>query len=557
MAQSQDEYNAQVNVAKAKVFTAQEALGSAQAAYNAALATGVSLDLEVSQAQQSLQAAQNAYDQSLIPDSSWVRPTVEVQVEETITITTQVPITQIVTETTIVPRQVTTVVPSGLVAKVYNMYGYNSRPPLPTENKLVATQIVNNINFQWGGGQVLNSGLYEDVTVNFTGTIHIPQTGTYTFYAPADDGTMLFIDGRQISDDWFDKGGGGTMVQTSLTQGPHSITLWYYENGGGANVWLYWITPDGTFDIIPASAFGEQTVVSTVYEEVTTTTEVTTYVDQTTSTVTTHIETIPDESAIQPMIKDASLVANILSAQALLDSLLARRSQNSGIIEVTSKDVVIKQQELNVAQQELEAIPPFREPTPTPSQTKSPSPKPTEDVVDKTPTPEPSTTPEDKSESELRVEEAVAEIAVLSEIAPDQMSDKQIDQLIEAANQVFETAEQGSPVYEQALEALAVAAVADDPQLPTELTAIPGAEAVLETFNALGNVGADMAPAVREEAEKTVIASVIATGAAVQATVAAATTAAAVTTSSSGSSSGGGGGASGGSSGGGTNRKVK
>ena len=68
---------------------------------------------------------------------------------------------------------------------------------------------------------------------------------------------------------------------------------------------------------------------------------------------------------------------------------------------------------------------------------------------------------------------------------------------------------------------------------------------MLESFNALGNVGADMAPTVREEAEKTIIASVIATGAAVQATVGAATAAASMAASapvggSTGSSSSGG-----------------
>lgn len=199
-------------------------------------------------------------------------------------------------------------------------------------------------------------------------------------------------------------------------------------------------------------------------------------------------------------------------------------------------------------------ISPTKEPTPTPS--KEPVKEPTTPVIQPTPTPEPSQTPEPEREPELLEEEAVAEIENLVEIDPKELTEAQVEQLVEAALVVFESAEQGSPAYEQALEALAVAAVADDPQLPEELAAIPGAVAVLETFNALGNVGADMAPAVREEAEKTIIASVIATGAAVQATVAAATTAAATTTSSSGSSSGGGGGASGGSSGGRTNRKV-
>lgn len=203
-------------------------------------------------------------------------------------------------------------------------------------------------------------------------------------------------------------------------------------------------------------------------------------------------------------------------------------------------------------------VPPTEEPTPEPTPSEEPSEEPTENVVDPTPEPEPSQTPEPEPEPELPVteEEAVSEIENLVEINPEELTDAQVEQLVEAALVVFESAEQGSPAYEQALEALAVAAVADDPQLPEELEAIPGAAEVLGALNALGNVGADMAPQVREDAEKTVIASVIATGAAVQATVAAATTAAATTTSSSGSSSGGGGGASGGSSGGRTNRKV-
>jgi hypothetical protein len=209
-------------------------------------------------------------------------------------------------------------------------------------------------------------------------------------------------------------------------------------------------------------------------------------------------------------------------------------------------------------------VPPTEEPTPAPTPSEEPTEEPTENVVDPTPEPEPSQTPEPEPEPELSVEEevseAVSEIENLIETAPEDLTDAQVEQLVEAAMVVFETAEQGSPAYEQALEALAVAADADDPEISAELAAIPllgdAAGAALEVLNNLGNVGADMAPTVREEAEKTIIASVIATGAAVNATVAAAT-AAASTTSTSGGSAGGGGGASGGSSGGGTNRKVK
>ena len=197
--------------------------------------------------------------------------------------------------------------------------------------------------------------------------------------------------------------------------------------------------------------------------------------------------------------------------------------------------------------------PPTEEPTPTPTPSEEPTEEPATPEPQPLPEPEPLPTPEVQPEPELPVTEdaAVEEIANLVNTAPEDLTDAQVEQLVAAALVVFETAEQGSPAYEQALEALAVAAEADDAELSPELAAIPllgdVAGAALEVFNNLGNVGADMAPAVREEAEKTVIATVIAAGAAINA-VAAATT-------STGSS---GGGASGGSSGGpgSTRRKI-
>jgi hypothetical protein len=138
--------------------------------------------------------------------------------------------------------------------------------------------------------------------------------------------------------------------------------------------------------------------------------------------------------------------------------------------------------------------------------------------VDPTPEPEPSETPE-PSEPELPVTEAQAEAAVeeLAAIAPEELTEEQAVVLLAAAELVLENAQEGSAEYEAALDALAVVAQADDPELPAELAAIPGAEQVLEAFNAIGNVGADMSPATREEAEKIVVAGVVAVNAALSA----------------------------------------
>jgi hypothetical protein len=103
----------------------------------------------------------------------------------------------------------------------------------------------------------------------------------------------------------------------------------------------------------------------------------------------------------------------------------------------------------------------------------------------------------------------------LNEIVATELTEAQAEALVEAALEAFETAEQGSPEYEQALEALFVAAQQDDIVLDESLAAIPllgdALGGAIELVNFLGNAGADMSPQVREQSEKTIIASVIVT----------------------------------------------
>ena len=146
----------------------------------------------------------------------------------------------------------------GLTAQIYGVQGQNNAPYIPQGASPLLTVSVPNINFQWGSGSVLG-GPSEDVIVRFTGSILSNETKNISFLATADDGTRLYIDGVLVADDWFDKGGGGTTTDPiSFTAGvPKTIELMYYENGGGANVFLHW-NQSGSMSIIPASAFTSQ-----------------------------------------------------------------------------------------------------------------------------------------------------------------------------------------------------------------------------------------------------------------------------------------------------------
>jgi hypothetical protein len=177
-------------------------------------------------------------------------------------------------------------------------------------------------------------------------------------------------------------------------------------------------------------------------------------------------------------------------------------------------------------------------PTPTPVPSPAATPKPTEPApkIEETqkpspePKPIPAPTPAPTTPTEVTLDTPIADVvSVVENIVPTSLTEEQAEVLVSVALAAFETAEQGSEEYEQALDLLLVAAQQDDVVLDEELAAIPLvgniAGAAVDTFNALGNAGADMSPEVREDSEKVVIASVIVANIAITATQAAASAA--------------------------------
>ena len=225
--------------------------------------------------------------------------------------------------------------------------------------------------------------------------------------------------------------------------------------------------------------------------------------DALTSATSTLVSAMSEEAASTTTLQQAQSE----QATATTSTQTAEQSFTAASTEATTAQTELTSITTQVADLELQ-IKNYPEPTPTP-----------------TPTP----TPEPKPEPEKPVIVVLPPLDDLTKvnfeaITPTDLTPAQAEEIKQAALETFQTAEAGSPAYEAALEALYVAAQADDIVVSEELAAIPGvgaaAVAVAQVLNLLSNVGADMNPVVREQAQQATVAAVI-VGQVAQAAVAA------------------------------------
>jgi hypothetical protein len=119
---------------------------------------------------------------------------------------------------------------------------------------------LSSIDYNWGSGVVLDSGQSERVIVHIYGYITIPGSGSQDiqFYLYADDGVYMKLDDTVVINDWQEQGAGTwnyVSTDQTLTGGQtYYIDMWWYENGGGAAVKLYW-DQTGSVVLVPSSAY--------------------------------------------------------------------------------------------------------------------------------------------------------------------------------------------------------------------------------------------------------------------------------------------------------------
>jgi len=125
---------------------------------------------------------------------------------------------------------------NGLKAEFFNNTRLEGQPAL--------TRLDSILYFNWEDDPP-DEGIGKDnYSVRWSGFITPTLTRTYTFYAASDDGVRVFIDGKNLIENWSDHGATVDSAKIDLVAGKsYSIRVEYYENGGNAVLILGWDLP--------------------------------------------------------------------------------------------------------------------------------------------------------------------------------------------------------------------------------------------------------------------------------------------------------------------------
>lgn len=110
----------------------------------------------------------------------------------------------------------------------------------------------------------------DNYTAKMVGVINITTPGSYIFSTSSDDGSALFLDGQNVPvvNNNFDQGRTERFnTPISLSAGPHTLEVAYYEHGGGANFTVNYIGPDVFASQLPLAQNPQVAIPNTVLSQ--------------------------------------------------------------------------------------------------------------------------------------------------------------------------------------------------------------------------------------------------------------------------------------------------
>ena len=140
----------------------------------------------------------------------------------------------------------------GLVCEIFNIGEEVSDFVDLKDKKATKKWVDKTIEVDAGDGAWPNTDLTDQFVVRWTGVIKIEKDGKYKFYTESDDGSRLFIDGKQVVDNGGLHAAEEKDGEVELKAGNREFKVDFFENGGQASCKVSWEPAGGAKEIVPA-----------------------------------------------------------------------------------------------------------------------------------------------------------------------------------------------------------------------------------------------------------------------------------------------------------------
>ena len=98
------------------------------------------------------------------------------------------------------------------------------------------------VSFNWNNQAPASGILPDGFSARWTRTLAFPE-GAYSFYATADDGVRIWLDGQLLINEWHGARAETYRADRTLRSGNHTLVVEYYEAWGDARINLWWERP--------------------------------------------------------------------------------------------------------------------------------------------------------------------------------------------------------------------------------------------------------------------------------------------------------------------------
>jgi hypothetical protein len=140
----------------------------------------------------------------------------------------------------------------GLVAEYFDMEGnVEDFPQIAADKRPAIKRVDKQVNIESTEENFNGTNLKDHFYVRWSGVVKLEKAGKIKFLVESDDGSRLFIDGKQVVGNpglhAMEKKDG----EVELTAGPHELKLEFFQNEGGAGCKLSWSTEGKEEEIVP------------------------------------------------------------------------------------------------------------------------------------------------------------------------------------------------------------------------------------------------------------------------------------------------------------------